>query len=257
MRISLNYVNAYLVKALLRSDVVADIGENGLDIIEVILRSGERVTIYLVERDIDVDLIKATLERDTARHESSLFILWTAMLLPEHGELYRPYDWMSALTSLYGDKIYGFESYGENVYIFPVHFDVHDSGITRQIRYGEHIDVNALKSETIHVHGHLNGMYRIAHFDPDYSTAQQHNDDTAEHENTRRSSRANATRSPIYVYYEVLGIALDADVNTVKKAYRQLAMLYHPDLNKTDEAHERMQAINTAYTQILRWLDAE
>ncbi len=32
-------------------------------------------------------------------------------------------------------------------------------------------------------------------------------------------------------YYEVLGVSKDADDATLKKAYRQLAKKYHPDMN--------------------------
>jgi len=37
-------------------------------------------------------------------------------------------------------------------------------------------------------------------------------------------------------YYEVLSVAKDADENTIKRAYRKLAMKYHPDRNPDDEA---------------------
>jgi molecular chaperone DnaJ len=49
-------------------------------------------------------------------------------------------------------------------------------------------------------------------------------------------------------YYEVLGISKDVDEAAIKKAYRSLAMKYHPDRNPGDaEAAERMKEINEAY----------
>jgi molecular chaperone DnaJ len=49
-------------------------------------------------------------------------------------------------------------------------------------------------------------------------------------------------------YYEVLGIERDADLEGIKKAYRQLAMQYHPDRNPGDHrAEERFKEVNEAY----------
>ena len=49
-------------------------------------------------------------------------------------------------------------------------------------------------------------------------------------------------------YYEVLGIAKDADDAAIKKAYRQLAKKYHPDVNPGDkEAEEKFKEVNEAY----------
>lgn len=49
-------------------------------------------------------------------------------------------------------------------------------------------------------------------------------------------------------YYELLEITKDADKSTIKKAYRKMAMKYHPDKNPGDnEAEERFKAVNEAY----------
>ena len=49
-------------------------------------------------------------------------------------------------------------------------------------------------------------------------------------------------------YYEVLGVARDADENTIKRAYRQLARTYHPDVAADKAAAEnRFKEINEAY----------
>ncbi|MDH3520753.1 MAG: DnaJ domain-containing protein [Myxococcales bacterium] len=48
--------------------------------------------------------------------------------------------------------------------------------------------------------------------------------------------------------YEVLGVARNADADTIRKAYRKLARQYHPDVNPGDEAaEERFKAISHAY----------
>jgi molecular chaperone DnaJ len=47
--------------------------------------------------------------------------------------------------------------------------------------------------------------------------------------------------------YEVLGISRDASQEEVKRAFRKLAMEYHPDRNKADHAEERFKAIAAAY----------
>lgn len=48
-------------------------------------------------------------------------------------------------------------------------------------------------------------------------------------------------------YYEILGVSRDSSGEVIKKAFRKLALEYHPDRNKVDGAAEKFKEINEAY----------
>ena len=77
---------------------------------------------------------------------------------------------------------------------------------------------------------------------------------------SRATSRGSSTREPARTHaapsrekpvsqdpYEILGVARDADADTIKKAYRKLARQLHPDVNPDPETQERFKEVSRAY----------
>lgn len=61
------------------------------------------------------------------------------------------------------------------------------------------------------------------------------------------SLRASRWESP----YEVLGVSPSGSLEEIKKAYRRLALKYHPDVNKEPDAQEKFMRIKHAYNTLL------
>ena len=50
------------------------------------------------------------------------------------------------------------------------------------------------------------------------------------------------------IYLEILGLTrLQDNITSIKTAYRQLALQFHPDKNKSADAESKMKAFNEAY----------
>lgn len=244
MRFDTHRVGAFLVDALQKArprlEVIVDDG----DIIHVRVHPNHTAAIYLVETAISTAEIRYLIETNTREGVYTLFVLWGELLMPQHGQQFRPYDWMHTLLALYGDKIYTFDPYLGDDLVYPVHFERQAGKYTRNIRYGKPIDASKLSCAHVQVHtAGLNGGCNIAEFEPRW----MHGAATAE---------AILAHDPLAEYFTLLGIERKATPEltriAVKHAFRRMARRFHPDVNASPGAADHMRRINEAYQVLLR-----
>lgn len=230
---------AYLIEDLVRSGVVAHIHHDGGDIILLELRAGQRVSIHLIESAITLSEIRQTLEDNTRDGIYTLFILWSDRMLPSDGHRQRADDWMAALFTLYGDRIYAYDIYGAEIFVFPVHFDGY--GLERTARFGSTVQLGNMLCEInkTSLNG-FSGVWRVAGFG-----TRQH----------QAPPKADPVLHTLERCYALLGVDADSDKETIRKAYRLLARRYHPDLNRSPDATLKMQQINEAYDKVMAQSD--
>ncbi len=237
LRFDTHNVRAYLLWKL--TPHVARLWHDDSDIILAVLHSGEKVMFHLNERFADLHDIKTTLANDLKAGRHTLMMFWADMLLPVDGERVIPNDWMSAALALYNDKIYAFDLYATDVHVFPIYFEKQPGRYERFIRYGQEIDFARLHCQQLEVDlPTLKGTWKVASFHQRLAS--------------QGSSRIpTEVPSGLHGYYDLLNLELSASVEAIKKAYRELARQFHPDVNPSADANEQMKRINEAYQKIM------
>lgn len=240
MRTETYFAGAALVRDLESAGTVAHVHHDGGDIIHLEFTTGEHAWIHLIESSIPSVEVVQTLIANGEKDLYTLFLFWADRLLPSHNHRFEIDDWMRPLLALHGDKLYGYEVHGRDIYIFPVYFE--GTGNTRFIRYGKEIDIAKLvcRRKALNTF-ELEGEFLAADF------------------SDRPPERVTPPLPPhpLERHYRALGLAITADRRAVKHAYRHLARAYHPDLNADPAATARMQQINEAYAHILESLSTD
>ncbi|RMF81707.1 MAG: hypothetical protein D6737_04215 [Chloroflexi bacterium] len=225
---------------------VDDLWDDGADSIIATLDNGKVVVVHLIETVITFPEMRDMLKSNTKAGFYTLFVFWADLILPAAGDHYPLDDWMRALVPLSRGTLFGYDVMGQYVAVFPVHFD--GIGPVRHIRYGDDIDIAQLDGDVFASdYPDLEGTWRVAGFN---FRADPASDETA-------YDRPRPDPVPINPLYVVLGLKADADVAAVKAAYRHLARQYHPDINRSPGATEKMQAINDAYYHLMQHLRTE
>jgi hypothetical protein len=231
-------LSAYIVDLLQNSPSVSHIIHDGGDIIQIELKGGVVVSLYLIEAAISTQTIHTLYSDNTAQGVATLLILWRDLLLPQDGQPSEMTDWMNLILKLHDGMIYAYDPYGPDLFIFPIYFDGH--GAERIARYGADLDLTTL-------HGGMIDGWRVASFNRAQAKQQAHGH--AHHHN------AHIVRpSTVDDDYHALGISRGASREGVKRAFRRLARVYHPDVNKHPNALQQMQRLNEAYQHVLAHL---
>lgn len=231
MRFDTIKISAFLVYMIQGNRPHMQVIDDGGDIIHVRMATGDEVMIYLIENDIADYEILNILNANSARGMHSLFILWCDLLLPSDGMYYIPDDWMAVLLAAHQDKIYAFDAFGPDVFIFPIYFE--GGGVARDIRHGDAIEARLLNTKRVKARTPGTFWY-IANFDVPHTHL-----------------------NPLQAYWDILGINASTDRELIKRAYRAMARKHHPDTSADDDATRKMQQLNEAYTKILAHLDEQ
>lgn len=226
-----------LLDRLKQSGVLKRVLHDGGDIILFELHTGERVSAQLIESGIPLYEIKKIVEANTAEGVYSLFMLWAAMMVPDHGKAFKMTDWMEGFVALNGDRVYAYDTLDREVYLFSVF--LHGQGDIRMTEWGYTVRAGTLtlREVTTTLPG-FSGTWRVAAFETPVFTAED-------------VLSGSKPMSDLDAAYALLGCIPGDDREAVRSAYYVMARKYHPDANPGEDVTEMMQKINAAYERLI------
>ena len=240
MRHESYYAGDILLERLRQSGVLKHVLHDGGDIILFEMYSGERVSVQMIESSIPLYEIKNIVEANTRDGIYSVFMLWAAMMVPEHGKVFKMTDWMAGFVALNGDRVYAYDTLDREVYLFSVF--LHGDGPLRTTEWGYTLRAGTLtlREVTTGLPG-LSGTWRVAAFETPVFTAED-------------VLTGNQPMSELDAAYALLGCIPGDDRDAVRSAYYIMARKYHPDANPGEDVTATMQKINAAYERLMEQL---
>jgi len=232
------YAGDVLLDRLKHSGVMKRVLHDGGDIILFELQTGERISVQMIESGIPLYEIRKIVEANTGDGIYSLFMLWAAMMVPDHGKTFRMTDWMEGFVALNGDRVYAYEIIDREVYLFSVF--LHGEGRLRVTEWGFPVRAGYIKTGevTTDIPG-FSGTWRVAAFEAPPVSAED-------------ALAGTKPMSALDAAYAILGCVPGDDRETVRQAYYVMARKYHPDANPGEDATVMMQKVNAAYELVTR-----
>ena len=183
------------------------------------------IAIYLVKDVVSPNVFKKVLNGNTRADIATLFAI-EADGVPANKARYQAEPALEFLFDIYGQRVYAYRISGGRLRIFPV-----SVAEDQRIRHGRPVNLGLLSTD-FGMSGTKGWQIGVFHGRDYYTTIRQ--------------------EDPLQPMYALLGLEVTATEQEVKRAYRRLAHIYHPDLSREPGATQRMQRINAAYEAIMR-----
>lgn len=231
----------------------------------ILLRTelAENVVIYFVDSPLSNRAIQQALRDNTMRGIFSLFVL-DIMLLPQDKERFAPNGFIHTMQTLFHGKVYAYTERAGGLEVQPILLRKEDHSNEKKVVYDSPINPAALSCGHVETSFPMQGFWGTANFKAQVEYEGFSFRQRSEHSQRHRSQSYDKGREREAYHhlnqgggarkdhYQILGVAINASQAQIRSAYRRLARQYHPDLNASPEAKDRMQEINIAYKALMR-----
>ncbi len=217
---------------------------------------GARLYVYVIEQEPKIKDLRNVLRQNTQNGIGTLFVL-NGCLLPSHESLIKASEWQEALLRLHDGWIYAYVSSNDGIYaLTQVHFDPTPYAEEYNCWHMPNFSIESVAVRHRENDASLRGQWAIG----DIASVQFKRRVHHERINQRFHYATKKTQAPkqreandkLDAYYQMLGIERNASEKEVKRAFRQMALRYHPDVSALPrgEAEHRIKGLLEAYDYI-------